>query len=135
MGRNRLFQTVPEVIARRRIKSTLPEVSVVVFIAKEKNQKGCQAVILVLQTVLSSLETYIMTLGRFMHHLANIFSVFKGIIHDQSTTNRTVFRPEDLRRIFGKYGRIQDVYIPCDYFTKKVRGFAYVQYPFTKMDG
>ena len=40
-------------------------------------------------------------------------------------------RPEDLRRIFGKYGRIQDVYIPCDYYTKKVRGFAYVQYPFT----
>lgn len=40
------------------------------------------------------------------------------------------FRPEDLRRIFGKYGRIQDVYIPCDYYTKKVRGFAYVQYPF-----
>ena len=45
--------------------------------------------------------------------------------------NATVlYRPEDLRRIFGKYGRIQDVYIPCDYFTKKVRGFAYVQYPF-----
>ena len=44
-------------------------------------------------------------------------------------------RPEDLRRIFGKYGRIQDVYIPCDYYTKKVRGFAYVQYPFkTKID-
>ncbi len=40
------------------------------------------------------------------------------------------FRQEDLRRIFGKYGRIQDVYIPCDYYTKKVRGFAYVQYPF-----
>ncbi|XP_046850273.1 serine/arginine-rich splicing factor 10-like [Xenia sp. Carnegie-2017] len=37
-------------------------------------------------------------------------------------------RPEDLRRIFGKYGRIQDVYIPCDYYTKKVRGFAYVQF-------
>ncbi|CAB3979481.1 serine arginine-rich splicing factor 10 isoform X1 [Paramuricea clavata] len=37
-------------------------------------------------------------------------------------------RQEDMRRIFGKYGRIQDVYIPCDYFTKKVRGFAYVQF-------
>ncbi|XP_028391645.1 serine/arginine-rich splicing factor 12-like isoform X2 [Dendronephthya gigantea] len=37
-------------------------------------------------------------------------------------------KPEDLRRIFGKYGRIQDVYIPRDYYTKKVRGFAYVQF-------
>lgn len=46
----------------------------------------------------------------------------------QSTFEYT--RPEDLRRIFGKYGRIQDVYIPRDYYTKKVRGFAYVQYPF-----
>ncbi|KAK2573142.1 Serine/arginine-rich splicing factor 12 [Acropora cervicornis] len=39
-------------------------------------------------------------------------------------------RPEDLRRMFGKYGRITDVYIPLDYYTRESRGFAYVQYPF-----
>ncbi|XP_020629173.1 serine/arginine-rich splicing factor 10-like [Orbicella faveolata] len=37
-------------------------------------------------------------------------------------------RPEDLRRLFGKYGRITDVYIPLDYYTRESRGFAYVQF-------
>ncbi|KAJ7392358.1 Serine/arginine-rich splicing factor 12 [Desmophyllum pertusum] len=39
-------------------------------------------------------------------------------------------RPEDIRRLFGKYGRITDVYIPLDYYTRESRGFSYVQYPF-----
>ena len=45
---------------------------------------------------------------------------------------RTMFsyRPEDLRRIFGKYGPIRDIYIPLDYYTREPRGFAYVQYLF-----
>ncbi|KAM7452383.1 Serine/arginine-rich splicing factor10 [Porites harrisoni] len=34
-------------------------------------------------------------------------------------------RPEDLRRLFAKYGRITDVYIPLDYYTRESRGFAY----------
>jgi len=37
-------------------------------------------------------------------------------------------RPEDLRRVFAKYGPIRDIYIPLDYYTKEARGFAYVQY-------
>ncbi|KAL9984060.1 hypothetical protein ACROYT_G006316 [Oculina patagonica] len=36
-------------------------------------------------------------------------------------------RPEDLRRMFGKYGRITDVYIPLDYYTRESRGFAYLK--------
>lgn len=40
----------------------------------------------------------------------------------------TSTRPEDLRRIFAKYGPIRDIYIPLDYYTKEGRGFAYVQY-------
>ena len=39
------------------------------------------------------------------------------------------FRPEDLRREFGRYGPIVDVYIPLDFYTRRPRGFAYVQYP------
>ncbi|CAK6446774.1 unnamed protein product [Pipistrellus nathusii] len=38
-------------------------------------------------------------------------------------------RPEDLRREFGRYGPIVDVYIPLDFYTRRPRGFAYVQYP------
>ncbi|CAN8021618.1 unnamed protein product [Ixodes persulcatus] len=38
-------------------------------------------------------------------------------------------RPEDLRSLFGKYGPITDVYIPVDYYARRPRGFAYVQYP------
>lgn len=39
------------------------------------------------------------------------------------------FRPEDLRREFGRYGPIVDVYIPLDFYTRRTRGFAYIQYP------
>ncbi|KAM5256338.1 serine/arginine-rich splicing factor 12 isoform 2-T2 [Ctenodactylus gundi] len=35
-------------------------------------------------------------------------------------------RPEDLRREFGRYGPIVDVYIPLDFYTRRPRGFAYV---------
>lgn len=36
--------------------------------------------------------------------------------------------PEDLRDMFSKYGALSDVYIPLDYYTKRPRGFAYVQF-------
>ncbi|XP_076420143.1 serine/arginine-rich splicing factor 12 isoform X1 [Peromyscus maniculatus bairdii] len=35
-------------------------------------------------------------------------------------------RPEDLRREFGRYGPIVDVYIPLDFYTRRPRGFAYL---------
>ena len=38
-------------------------------------------------------------------------------------------RPEELRSLFGKYGPVTDVYIPQDYYSRRARGFAYVQYP------
>ncbi|KAJ1962856.1 hypothetical protein GGI12_002404, partial [Dipsacomyces acuminosporus] len=34
----------------------------------------------------------------------------------------------DLRAAFGKFGRIKDVYIPLDYYTKESRGFGYVEF-------
>ncbi|XP_064466069.1 serine/arginine-rich splicing factor 12-like isoform X2 [Ornithodoros turicata] len=37
-------------------------------------------------------------------------------------------RPEDLRSLFGKYGPLTDVYVPVDYYTRRPRGFAYVQF-------
>ena len=37
--------------------------------------------------------------------------------------------PEDLRREFGRYGPIVDVYIPVDFHYRRPRGFAYIQYP------
>ncbi|XP_031222287.1 serine/arginine-rich splicing factor 12 isoform X2 [Mastomys coucha] len=37
-------------------------------------------------------------------------------------------RPEDLRREFGRYGPIVDVYIPLDFYSRRPRGFAYVQF-------
>nr|XP_025868262.1 serine/arginine-rich splicing factor 10 [Vulpes vulpes] len=38
------------------------------------------------------------------------------------------FRSEDLRREFGRYGPIVDVYVPLDFYTRRPRGFAYVQF-------
>ncbi|KAJ6425728.1 hypothetical protein OIU84_026328 [Salix udensis] len=37
-------------------------------------------------------------------------------------------RPEDLRRPFGRFGPLKDVYLPRDYYTGEPRGFGFVQY-------
>ncbi|XP_052772804.1 serine/arginine-rich splicing factor 10-like isoform X5 [Mya arenaria] len=37
-------------------------------------------------------------------------------------------RPEELRSLFGKYGPLSDVYVPLDYYTRRSRGFAYIQF-------
>lgn len=36
--------------------------------------------------------------------------------------------PDTLRRVFEKYGRVGDVYIPRDRYTKESRGFAFVRF-------
>nr|CAB3266587.1 serine/arginine-rich splicing factor 12 [Phallusia mammillata] len=41
-------------------------------------------------------------------------------------------RPEDLRREFIRFGPITDVYIPLDYYTRRARGFAYIQFEDTR---
>ncbi|XP_029957852.1 serine/arginine-rich splicing factor 10 isoform X2 [Salarias fasciatus] len=48
-------------------------------------------------------------------------SLFVRNISDES-------RPEDLRREFGRYGPIVDVYIPLDFYSRRPRGFAYIQF-------
>ncbi|RWS11080.1 hypothetical protein B4U79_05561 [Dinothrombium tinctorium] len=55
-----------------------------------------------------------------------------------TTFNKSLFikniadetRTTDLKNVFSKYGHVADVYIPVDFYTRKPRGFAYVQYPF-----
>ncbi|KAG1334164.1 serine/arginine-rich SC35-like splicing factor SCL33 [Cocos nucifera] len=37
-------------------------------------------------------------------------------------------RPEDLRRPFGHFGPLKDIYLPRDYYTGEPRGFGFVQY-------
>ncbi|KAL6506573.1 Arginine/serine-rich splicing factor scl25a transcript I [Orobanche gracilis] len=37
-------------------------------------------------------------------------------------------RPEDLRRPFGQFGPLKDIYLPRDYYTGDPRGFGFVQY-------
>jgi len=37
-------------------------------------------------------------------------------------------RPDELKRIFSRYGDVRDVYIPEDYYTKRARGFAFVEF-------
>ncbi|KAK6119914.1 hypothetical protein DH2020_046341 [Rehmannia glutinosa] len=36
--------------------------------------------------------------------------------------------PEDLRRPFGQFGPVKDIYLPRDYYTGDPRGFGFVQY-------
>ncbi|RIB02117.1 hypothetical protein C2G38_913582 [Gigaspora rosea] len=35
---------------------------------------------------------------------------------------------EDLEPIFKEFGRLKDVYIPKDFYTREPRGFAYIEY-------
>ncbi|KAJ1296961.1 hypothetical protein BS78_01G341600 [Paspalum vaginatum] len=37
-------------------------------------------------------------------------------------------RPDDLRRQFGKFGRVKDIYLPRDFYTGDPRGFGFIQY-------
>ncbi|KAI7728002.1 hypothetical protein M8C21_006069 [Ambrosia artemisiifolia] len=37
-------------------------------------------------------------------------------------------RPEDLRRPFGEFGPLKDVYLPRDYYSGEPRGFGFVQF-------
>ncbi|KAK4786342.1 hypothetical protein SAY86_003031 [Trapa natans] len=37
-------------------------------------------------------------------------------------------RPEDLRRPFGQFGALKDIYLPRDYYTGEPRGFGFVQF-------
>ncbi|KAL3315823.1 Arginine/serine-rich splicing factor scl25a transcript I [Cichlidogyrus casuarinus] len=37
-------------------------------------------------------------------------------------------RHDDLRRTFARYGRIVDVTIPVDYYSGRMKGFAFVEY-------
>ncbi|EER92211.1 hypothetical protein BDA96_01G382100 [Sorghum bicolor] len=37
-------------------------------------------------------------------------------------------RPDDLRRPFGKFGRVKDIYLPKDYYTREPKGFGFIQY-------
>ncbi|CAL9220484.1 unnamed protein product [Arabidopsis halleri] len=37
-------------------------------------------------------------------------------------------RQDDLRRPFGRFGRLKDIYIPRNYYTGEPRGFGFVQY-------
>lgn len=36
--------------------------------------------------------------------------------------------PDRVRQIFEKFGRVRDVYLPLDHFTKRPRGFGFVEF-------
>lgn len=50
-----------------------------------------------------------------------------SMIH--STIHLLLCRTDEMRELFGKYGPLKDVYLPMDYYSRRPRGFAYVQYP------
>ncbi|KAI9502265.1 hypothetical protein BX070DRAFT_235928 [Coemansia spiralis] len=41
---------------------------------------------------------------------------------------RKSVRASDLRAAFEKFGKIKDIYVPLDYYTKESRGFGYVEF-------
>ena len=56
--------------------------------------------------------------------LANLwFFVLKSVILQNYRTS-----PDDVKRAFSKYGEVKDVYLPLDYYTRKPRGFGFVEF-------
>jgi len=53
------------------------------------------------------------------------FSLAKTI---QILTYMSCFSYEDLKKIFGKYGRIVDITLPLDYYTRDAKGYGFVEY-------
>jgi hypothetical protein len=49
-----------------------------------------------------------------------------GVLTRQSEDETKLI--DDIRGIFERYGQLADVYVPRDYYSKRIRGFAYVQY-------
>eukprot|EP00128_Syssomonas_multiformis_P000616 Colp12_sorted_trinity150504_noHs@10401 len=47
-------------------------------------------------------------------------------LHVSNLGNR--IRSDDLHDVFEKFGKIRDIYIPLDFYTRQPRGFAYVQF-------
>ncbi|KAI8813218.1 hypothetical protein BJ742DRAFT_789446 [Cladochytrium replicatum] len=47
-------------------------------------------------------------------------------LHVRGIDNST--NADSLREAFEKYGEVRDVYIPRDYYTKEIRGFAYIEF-------
>ena len=37
-------------------------------------------------------------------------------------------RDEDIRKAMEKFGEVRDVYIPLDFYTKRPRGFAFIEF-------
>ncbi|KAL9251815.1 Serine/arginine-rich SC35-like splicing factor SCL30A-like protein [Drosera capensis] len=41
---------------------------------------------------------------------------------------KILIAPDDLRRPFGQFGKLKDIYLPRDYYSGQPRGFGFVQY-------
>ena len=39
-----------------------------------------------------------------------------------------------MRRLFQKYGKIVDITIPLDYYSRSTKGYAFIQYPFLMLN-
>lgn len=67
------------------------------------------------------LRTVAMSSGRPPPDLAGMTS-----LKVDNLTYRT--GPDTLRRVFEKFGRVGDVYVPRDRYTRESRGFAFVRF-------
>ena len=91
------------------------------FLSARRNENGETTKLLSFREKLTSRDK--------VRQVKAFYLVFAHFLSNFCDRNSLV-RSEDLRRLFARYGRITNVYIPLDYYTGESRGFAYVQYPF-----
>ena len=53
----------------------------------------------------------------------------QGIEYEMTGFFDLVCRAEDFRRVFGSYGELVDISLPRDYYSGRLKGFAFVEYP------
>uniref|UniRef100_A0A804UFG0 RRM domain-containing protein n=1 Tax=Zea mays TaxID=4577 RepID=A0A804UFG0_MAIZE len=59
-----------------------------------------------------------------MGHVENLRQAFNKYLGDDGPAYA---RPDDLRRPFGKFGPVKDIYLSNDYYTREPRGFGFIQ--------
>jgi RNA recognition motif-containing protein len=57
--------------------------------------------------------------------LSRVFTVFVKHLPDD-------VKADDIRRVFSEFGQITDIGIPRDYYTGRLKGYAFVEYPFQR---
>lgn len=75
------------------------------------------------------------TQAEFTQFLLSIYQTMSSMLFFWSNKNIFLsnlffkFRADDIRRVFSEFGQITDIGMPRDYYSGRLKGYAFVEYP------